>query len=65
MNTPKVQVTVSWPDRDTTEWLLTYPQRGDFLLDEQGDMWEVTRVTQVPVPKAEFIVTVDKPQQQP
>lgn len=61
MDTTKVQVTVAWPDKDTTEWFLTYPRTGEYLADEHGDLWEVTRVFQVPVPKAEYVVTVDKP----
>ncbi|MFZ4300992.1 hypothetical protein ACOZE3_24140 [Streptomyces cinereoruber] len=62
---PKVQAEVSWPDRDTVEWFLTYPVTGSFVQDEAGELWEVTRVTQRFVPKTEYIVTVDKPQQQP
>ncbi|MFE1763092.1 hypothetical protein ACFW81_02550 [Streptomyces angustmyceticus] len=58
--TPKVQITVAWPDRESTEWLLTYPRRGEYLVDESGELWEVAWVTQMPAPKAEFIVTVDK-----
>ncbi|WP_223772934.1 hypothetical protein [Streptomyces sp. 135] len=65
MDTPKVKVSVSWPTEDTVEWYLTYPRVGEFVMDNHGDLWEVTRVTQVGVPKAEYIVTVDKPQQQP
>jgi len=55
-----VTVHVSWPDRDTTETLLAYPSRGDFLLDEHGDTWEITRVCWSPEPNAEVMVTVDR-----
>ncbi|WP_328546779.1 hypothetical protein [Streptomyces platensis] len=63
MDTPKVQVTVAWPwpGQETTEWLLAYPRVGENLIGPNADLWEVTCVTQVPEPKAEFIVTVDKP----
>lgn len=61
MDTPNVLVTVAWPDKDTTERLLAYPRTGEYLSGEHGDLWEVTRVTQVTAPKPEYIVTVDKP----